>query len=46
MFLLPMFTTTVIIWTVLSLPVKEPFVSRYEWTIDCFLQVTGHWHQV
>ena len=32
--------------TVLSLPVKKPFVSRYEWTIDCFLQVTGHWHQV
>ena len=32
--------------TVLSLPVKKPFVSRYEWTIDCSLQVTGHWHQV
>ena len=32
--------------TILSLPVKKPFVSRYEWTIDCFLQVTGHWHQV
>ena len=32
--------------TVLSLPVKKPFVSRYSWIIDCFLQVTGHWHQV
>ena len=32
--------------TVLSLPVKKPFVSRYKWSIDCFLQVTGHWHQV
>ena len=38
--------------TVLRPPVKKPFVllmkylARYEWIIDCFLQVTGHWHQV
>ena len=27
--------------TVLSLPVKKPFVSRYEWIIDCFF--TSNW---
>ena len=39
--------------TVLSLPVKAFCVineilgmARYEWIIDCSLQVTGHWHQV
>ena len=41
----PVFTTNVYYncynLTVLSLPVTEPFVSRYKWIIDCFF--TSDW---